>query len=65
LWLKICGIDLYLPSYRVCEAHFSDEDFLPSGYLKSIAIPVNKSKQPELLESTNTGIYHLYFVNNK
>ncbi|XP_029348598.1 uncharacterized protein LOC107882805 [Acyrthosiphon pisum] len=55
LWLKACGIGLYLPSYRVCEAHFSNEDFLPNGYLTSIAIPVNiKSKQPELLESANT-----------
>jgi len=66
LWLKACGIDIHLPSYRVCEDHFSDEDLLPSGFLKSIAIPVNiNSKQPELLESTNTGIYRLYFVHNK
>ncbi|CAH1726377.1 unnamed protein product [Aphis gossypii] len=54
LWLKACGIKLYLPSYRVCEAHFSDKDFLPSGYLKRIAVPGNNIMKPEPPIFTNT-----------
>uniref|UniRef100_A0A2S2P283 THAP-type domain-containing protein n=1 Tax=Schizaphis graminum TaxID=13262 RepID=A0A2S2P283_SCHGA len=54
LWLKACGIDLYLPSYKVCEAHFSTEDFLPSGLLKNIVIPRKNYVKPEPLASTNT-----------
>ncbi|KAF0757519.1 THAP-type domain-containing protein [Aphis craccivora] len=53
LWLKACGIDLCLPSYRVCDAHFSEKDFLPNGSLNRIALPKDNSMQQEPPVSTN------------
>lgn len=49
LWLKACNMKLYLPSYKICNDHFSPENYLPSGYLKNNAVP--------LLASTSTGMY--------
>lgn len=38
-WKKACGLNLCLPSYRVCSDHFWPEDYELSGLLKKDAVP--------------------------